>query len=222
MAAHRMLLNEIHSRQFEAIDTSIQQLKHHAYYRQTQLPLLDEISNRVRILCEHTTHYMNPRINNHVIRIMQFTLTNLVSIAGVAWAQVNEKLYLLATNLNQRFREFALMMRQHAHRVREQELKRQQANLRKKKLPTPEIQVLSKSDFNKPLSDVCGICLEPHLMKESFTCNCRHSFGQKCFKTWFQTCKKNVKDLTCPTCRQNVNGLVQYKTKLPVKKEKKD
>ena len=222
MAINRMLLNEIHSRQFEAVETSIQQLKNYAFFRQTPLPLLDDIMNRIRILCQHTMHYMSPQINNHVNRIMQFTLSNLVSITGVPWAQVNEKLHLLAINLNQRFRDFALMMRQHANRVREQELKRQQKNLRKKKLPTPEIQVVTKSEFNKSLSDVCGICLEPHLMKESFTCNCSHSFGQKCFKTWFETCKKNTKDLNCPTCRQNVNGLIQYKTKMPVKKDKKD
>lgn len=62
---------------------------------------------------------------------------------------------------------------------------------------------VSKAVFESPMKDVCGICLEPHIIKDTILTSCKHQFGTECFKRWVHTCESSHKVIWCPMCKNN-------------------
>lgn len=74
-----------------------------------------------------------------------------------------------------------------------------------------KVKTLCREEMESILPDVCGICLDNHMKKETIICCCNHTFGRECFKNWKKICNINKKDLTCPSCRQNITHITKFR-----------
>lgn len=73
------------------------------------------------------------------------------------------------------------------------------------------VKVIKISELNSTLPDNCGICFEHHKKGESYSCNCGHVFGKRCFDEWKNTCLRNWRDPSCPTCRARTTIVTSYR-----------
>lgn len=85
--------------------------------------------------------------------------------------------------------------------------------------PMYKIKVIKKKDLAQSMDQVCGICLEHHTKQESVLCNCTHEFGQKCLKTWTDTCQRNRQNTNCPTCRQSLTLVTSFRARAAPRKK---
>lgn len=208
--SNNIFLQETHSRQLDAIDNIILQMRYYDFFRQTHHHEFDDIMLRVGQLCHHVN--ITDRIDDEINSTLQSTLIGLCVLTGIPWINIDNKLNIIYINLNRHVEKVIRLVNEHYHRIQEEEERRLIRNI---KMPNPTVLVIPKSEINTPMNDVCGICLESHSKKDSLVCQCHHAFGTKCFKTWFKTCKKNIKKLTCPSCRQNVSNISCFRTKAP-------
>ena len=72
---------------------------------------------------------------------------------------------------------------------------------------------ISPSELNKIAPEVCGICLEVHVMAQTLTSHCQHTFCQDCLQQWKKTCQENIVPLSCPTCRTIMQSVTCYHPK---------
>jgi len=77
---------------------------------------------------------------------------------------------------------------------------------------TQQVTTIKESELNSVLPDCCGICLENHKMGETLTCDCKHTFGKKCFTRWYKKCVLSKKKVSCPICRSKITTLKSYRS----------
>lgn len=61
---------------------------------------------------------------------------------------------------------------------------------------------LSSSRMESPMEDMCGICLEKHITKDTIVTNCNHQFGESCFQRWRECCYSSETHVSCPMCKK--------------------
>jgi len=60
---------------------------------------------------------------------------------------------------------------------------------------------VSNEIFRQLTDDVCSICFDTHLMKDTVQTSCGHKIGKKCIDLWKKHCRQSHLVLTCPVCR---------------------
>lgn len=92
---------------------------------------------------------------------------------------------------------------------------------RQKKIPALKTRTiaLKKSEWSSVMTDVCGICLELHNISDSCVCDCNHRFGHKCFSIWNRSCHDSKRKTTCPTCRETVKVITNFRQRMSTKKK---
>lgn len=78
---------------------------------------------------------------------------------------------------------------------------------------------IKKTEWESVMTDACGICLETHKTAESCVCNCKHRFGQECFDGWNRICSENRRATTCPTCREPVTVITNFRQRQSTKRK---
>ena len=61
--------------------------------------------------------------------------------------------------------------------------------------------VVSKAKLGAPTEDICSICMENHLTKDTMLTGCKHQFGQQCYAQWALSCVNHVNPICCPLCK---------------------
>lgn len=69
------------------------------------------------------------------------------------------------------------------------------------------------SETDSVLPDVCGICLNHHKKIDTLMCQCNHLFGKECFNGWKRICRKSKKNASCPTCRETVTLVTNFRAR---------
>ena len=59
---------------------------------------------------------------------------------------------------------------------------------------------IPKSQLESNMEDICSICLNTHLTKDTIITCCNHQYGNICFEKWKKCMKKN--NLSCPLCKK--------------------
>lgn len=77
--------------------------------------------------------------------------------------------------------------------------------------PNRVIRLIPPRDNQCATTDTCGICLESHGKIDSIVCNCLHEFGHSCFQSWASNCRTSARELTCPTCRTEVQNTTIFR-----------
>lgn len=86
----------------------------------------------------------------------------------------------------------------------------------RKKKPTGmkiKTKTITPTELETILEDDCGICIQPHKKKDTFTCSCNHIFGKVCFNAWMKICKTHNNIISCPLCRVEVIHTVTFHAK---------
>jgi hypothetical protein len=83
------------------------------------------------------------------------------------------------------------------------------------KHPKLKEKVVKQTELNVTLENLCGICLDEHVKKDSLLCNCNHEFGKDCFNQWLDICKASNQVVTCPTCRIAVKEIIGFRARAP-------
>lgn len=73
--------------------------------------------------------------------------------------------------------------------------------------------VISKSRMESNMEDVCGICLETHVTKDTVVTDCKHQFGEPCFQRWRQCCSSTERSVSCPMCKKNNPKIFTFRTR---------
>ena len=81
------------------------------------------------------------------------------------------------------------------------------------RMPKKVIKVIKKADLEKSMEDVCSICQDSYVKKDSVTASCGNQFCASCFEQWIETKKMEHKAVTCPLCRQNVVSFMGYRAR---------
>lgn len=55
--------------------------------------------------------------------------------------------------------------------------------------------------LRQPTEDLCSICFDTHLLKDTVQTSCGHKIGKKCFGLWKKRCTQSHVVMTCPVCR---------------------
>lgn len=194
------VMRETHMRQFNTICGMLGELEHYAIAHRSHLPVLNSIvyqANQLYCLSNEVCE----NINLKIIQILQGLLIDLCKCINTQWIQLQLSLNRILVDFNRQVEKTANLATNFV-----------KAWLKKKyQLPPVEIEFLPNAEINRKNEDVCGICLETHKKKQTVTCPCSHSFGKKCFKGWMQTCQRNQKDINCPSCRQGVHILKEFR-----------
>jgi hypothetical protein len=109
----------------------------------------------------------------------------------------NDRLIQFSMNLLQEFNNEFIIEAPHVYIIPIEKLK-------------TKVKTLSREEMTSILPDVCGICLDNHMKKETILCCCNHTFGRECFNNWKKICNSNKKHLTCPSCRQNITHITKF------------
>ena len=87
------------------------------------------------------------------------------------------------------------------------------------KKPKTVTRALKKADLCQPMSDVCSICQEAYVKKDSVTTNCENHFCAPCFTQWMATKQAAGEVVTCPLCRAEVTLVKMFRARaIPTKK----
>lgn len=194
------LIKETHTRQFNTICGMIGELQYYVSNHRAQLPVLNSIVSRMHQLYCFSNEVYEP-VNRKLSTVFQVVLIALCKCINTSWVELQLSLNRLLTDINRHFDRVFKMV---THFTESWIKKRNQ-------FPPTEIEFIPSSVFHKNTEDVCGICLETHKKKQTLDCPCQHSFGKKCFKGWMQTCQRNGKAITCPSCRQSVDRLKEFR-----------
>jgi len=73
--------------------------------------------------------------------------------------------------------------------------------------------VLAKSKLDAVMEDMCSICFEVHIMRDTICTECHHHFGKACFQQWVQKCYSENKDVYCPLCKKVSPTYFAYREK---------
>ena len=60
---------------------------------------------------------------------------------------------------------------------------------------------VSREVLRQPTEDLCSICFDTHLLKDTVQTSCGHKIGKKCFGLWKKRCTQSRIVMTCPVCR---------------------
>ena len=90
-------------------------------------------------------------------------------------------------------------------------------------LSKPKVKALKKSDMESNADDVCGICLDIPLRKNTIQMNCcKHSFCKTCTDTYVASAlavDPRVRSVACPMCRTKGFKYTEFRErKAPVRK----
>ena len=89
------------------------------------------------------------------------------------------------------------------------------------KKPKTVTRAIKKADLCQPMSDVCSICQEAYVKKDSVTTNCENHFCAPCFTQWMATKQSAGEVVTCPLCRAEVTLVTTFRARAtPTKKPK--
>jgi hypothetical protein len=118
----------------------------------------------------------------------------------------------LVLNLSPLFNEVA---------VQEPVRVRVRVRVRVPKKPKTVTRAIKKADLCQPMSDVCSICQEAYVKKDSVTTNCENHFCAPCFTQWMATKQAAGEVVTCPLCRAEVTLVKMFRARAtPIKKPK--
>jgi hypothetical protein len=62
---------------------------------------------------------------------------------------------------------------------------------------------ITREKLDGPMEDVCGICMESHVMRDTVGTCCEHQFGETCYETWTNHCKQTRTVMSCPMCKKS-------------------
>jgi len=78
----------------------------------------------------------------------------------------------------------------------------------KPKTITPHVvRALGAKKLDEPLSDLCGICMETHTMRDGLHTSCGHCYGAVCYEVYRAHLNRPLPSIPCPMCRR-VNILI--------------
>jgi len=109
-------------------------------------------------------------------------------------------------------KEVNLQRANHGHLNAELAKRRADGNI-KLVCPPTKTKVLSKAKLEENMVDVCGVCMETHIVADTLTTGCNHQFGKNCFGKWAAVCLKGNAPISCPMCKCRNPKIYDYRAR---------